>query len=300
MMLLMNILQYLQIAVLALIQGAAELLPVSSSAHVILAQRLMGMDPSRPEQVFLLVMLHTGTMFAVLVYFWPRWRRLWNAKAENPGEPSPRRQFLKMVILATAVTGIVGLGLKIFIEQVILVGVFKYPKGEVEELFKILPLVAAALAAAGLVILVAGMRESATTGNRLTTWASFWVGLVQGFCLPFRGFSRSGATISTGLFCGVSRSLSEDFSFALAVVLTPPVQVYSVYKLLKEHKLTSDTIENILVPGLVGMIFSFGAGLLALRFLSAVLERGRWKYFGYYCLGAAVVVLGAHFLLHSS
>ncbi len=296
-MVLMNIVHYLQIALLALIQGAAELLPVSSSAHVILAQRLMGMDPSRPEQVFLLVMLHTGTMFAVLVYFWPRWRRLWNAKAENPGEPTPRRQFLKMVILATAVTGVIGLGLKFFIEQVILVGFLKYPKGEVEELFKHLPLVAAALAAVGLVILVAGRRESATTGDRLTSWASFWIGAVQGLCLPFRGFSRSGATISTGLFCGVSRSLSEDFSFALALVLTPPVQVYSVYKLLKTHELSSATIGEILVPGLVGMVFSFGAGLLALRFLSAVLERGRWKYFGYYCLAAAVVVFGAHFII---
>jgi undecaprenyl-diphosphatase len=296
-MVLMNIVHYLQIALLALIQGAAELLPVSSSAHVILAQRLMGMNPSRPEQVFLLVMLHTGTMFAVLVYFWPRWRRLWNAKAENPGEPTPRRQFLKMVILATAVTGVIGLGLKIFIEQVIMVGFLKYPKGEVEELFKHLPLVAAALAAVGLVILAAGKRESATTGDRLTSRASFWIGAIQGLCLPFRGFSRSGATISTGLFCGVSRSLSEDFSFALALVLTPPVQVYSVYKLLKTHELSSATIGDILVPGLVGMVFSFGAGLLALRFLSTVLERGRWKYFGYYCLAAAVVVFGAHFLI---
>ncbi len=296
-MFLMNIVHYLQIAVLALIQGAAELLPVSSSAHVILAQRLMGMDPSRPEQVFLLVMLHTGTMFAVLVYFWPRWRQLWNSQAVNRGEPSPRSQFLKMVILATAVTGVIGLGLKLFIEQVILVGLLKYPKGEVEELFKHLPLIATALAAVGVVILFAGKRESATTGDRLSGKASFWIGLVQGLCLPFRGFSRSGATISTGLFCGVSRSLSEDFSFALAVVLTPPVQVYSVYKLLKAHALSSVTTGEILVPGVVGMVFSFGAGLLALRFLSAVLEKGKWSYFGYYCLAAAIVIIGAHFLI---
>jgi undecaprenyl-diphosphatase len=297
MMFLMDIIHYLQIAVLALIQGAAELLPVSSSAHVILAQRLMGMDPSKPEQVFLLVMLHTGTMFAVLVYFWPRWKRLWNAKAADPRESSPRRQFLKMVILATAVTGVVGLGLKTFIEKVILVGLLKYPNGEVEELFKHLPLIAAALAAVGLVILAAGRRESSTTGDRLSGKASIWIGVVQGLCLPFRGFSRSGATISTGLFCGVSRSLSEDFSFALAVVLTPPVQAYSIYKLLKVHALSDAMISETLVPGLVGMVLSFGAGLVALRFLSAALERGRWKYFGYYCLAAALVVLGAHFLI---
>jgi len=296
----MNIVHYLQIALLALIQGAAELLPVSSSAHVILAQRVMGMDPSRPEQVFLLVMLHTGTMFAVLIYFWPRWRRLWNSKAENSGELMPGRQFLKMVILATAVTGVIAIGLKFFIEQVILVGLLKYPKGEVEELFKHLPLIAAALAAVGLVILAAGARESATTGGRLTGRATVWIGAVQAFCLPFRGFSRSGATISTGLFCGLSRSLSEDFSFALALVLTPPVQAYSIYKLLKVHALSTITLRDILVPSLVGMAFSFAAGLLALRFLSAVLERGRWKYFGYYCLAAAVVVCGAHFLIRSA
>jgi undecaprenyl-diphosphatase len=56
-------------------------------------------------------------------------------------------------------------------------------------------------------------------------------------------------------------------------------------------------LEDILVPALVGMVFSFAAGLLSLRFLSAVLERGRWKYFGYYCLVAAVVVYAAHFLI---
>jgi undecaprenyl-diphosphatase len=292
----MGPLHYLQIALLALIQGAAELLPVSSSAHVILAQRVMGMDPSRPEQVFLLVMLHTGTMFAVLVYFWPRWRRLWGAKTAAAGETASLRQFLTLLILATAVTGVVALGLKFVIENVILVGLLKRPKGEVEELFKHLPIVAAGLAAVGVLILAAGGRDSTNTG-RLNGWSAVWIGLVQGFCVPFRGFSRSGATISTGLLRGVSRALCEDFSFALAIVLTPPAQAYSVYKLLKAHELSRSTLMEVLVPGLVGMVFSFIAGFLALRFLSAVLERGRWKYFGFYCLAMAAVIMAANFLL---
>jgi undecaprenyl-diphosphatase len=299
----MDFVRYLQIAVLALIQGAAELLPVSSSAHVILAQRVMGMDPSQPPQVFLLVMLHTGTMFAVIVYFWPRWRRVLTAPADAPRsqapawERAPRWRFVKMLVLATACTGVLGLGLKVFIEEVILVRLLAYRKGEIEELFKHLPLIAAALVAVGLFILAAGSRETAAEGGSLSIGATIWIGLVQGLCLPFRGFSRSGATISTGLFCGVSRSLSEDFSFALAVVLTPPVQVYSVYKLLKAERLSTATATEELLPGLVGMVFSFAAGLVALRFLSAVLEKGRWRYFGYYCLLAAAVVFGAHFFL---
>src|SRR5690348_7856077 len=91
---------YLQTLLLAVIQGAAELLPVSSSAHVIFAEKLMGLDPSSPEMVFLLVMLHTGTMFAVLVYFWPRWRRLLFQKpaAEASGFLA-RHHFITMVVL---------------------------------------------------------------------------------------------------------------------------------------------------------------------------------------------------------
>src|SRR4249920_974655 len=108
---------YLKVFVLALIQGAAELLPVSSSAHVILAQKLMGLDPSRPSMVFLLIMLHTGTMFAAIVYFWSGWK----AKL-FPSQPSPDSgmNFLGMIVLATAVTGVLGLGLQYFIERIVL------------------------------------------------------------------------------------------------------------------------------------------------------------------------------------
>ena len=64
----------LKILVLSIIQGAAELLPVSSSAHVIVAEKIMGLDPTAPAMTLLLVMLHTGTMFAVIAYFWKDWR----------------------------------------------------------------------------------------------------------------------------------------------------------------------------------------------------------------------------------
>jgi len=69
----------LYILILAFVQGLAELLPVSSSAHVVVVEKLLGLDPSSPAMTLLLVMLHTGTMFAVIVYFWSQWR-------EAPGE----------------------------------------------------------------------------------------------------------------------------------------------------------------------------------------------------------------------
>jgi undecaprenyl-diphosphatase len=309
---------YIQILILALIQGAAELLPVSSSAHVILAAKLMGYeDTSSSDFVFMLVMLHTGTMFAVLYYFWPRWRRLLSAKSDSvpmtnhspfTAPPSPsvglvRGQFFKMIALATACTGVLGLGLKLFIEKVVLVKMLGREKGEVEDLFKSLPLMGAALFLVGLFIIFAGLaarrREARglSGAKQITPRVSIWIGLVQGLCLPFRGFSRSGATISTALCAGVDRMLAEDFSFALAVVITPSVIVLELYRLLTTHhsSLTNnDThLADLLLPGMVGMVFSFGAGLVALHILSAALEKGRWKYFGYYCILFSLVVLYA-------
>jgi undecaprenyl-diphosphatase len=286
---------YLQILLLAIIQGAAELLPVSSSAHVIVTAKFLGLKPSSPDFVFLLIMLHTGTMFAVIVYFWPRWRRLL-FRDPAPDAP-PRSHFLKGIVLATVCTGILGLGLKYLIEDVVLPRVLHQPKGEIEQLFESLPLIAASLFAVGVFIIVAGLRETKSETTTVSVPSAVWVGLVQGLCLPFRGFSRSGATISTALLCGVARPLAEDFSFALAVVLTPPLIVRQALKLLKtEDRLTGPRLLELLAPGLVGMLFSFLAGLVALKVLSAVLEKGRWRYFGYYCLLAAAGVLtAAHF-----
>jgi len=305
----MNEINYIQILILALIQGAAELLPVSSSAHVILAAKLMGLKPRSSDFIFLLVMLHTGTMFAVIYYFWPRWRWLFSRNSKSPltahDSPYPgfsRGQFLKMIVVATACTGALGYGLKIFIERIVLIGMLHHEKAEVEDLFDDLYLIAASLFVVGILIIIAGlaaMRSGArqnTNPAPLSARTSVWIGLIQGLCLPFRGFSRSGATISMALLCGTERKLAEDFSFALAVVLTPPVIGRALYRLLRDPNWTSDTrLIDLIMPGLVGMVFSFIAGLLALKILSAALEKGHWKYFGYYCIFASLVVLAAAF-----
>ncbi len=282
--------EFYQVLILALIQGAAELLPVSSSAHVILAQMLMGFDPSSPRQVFLLIMLHTGTMFAAVVYFWSRWKR---ALFPTPASPGSGLRFLVMIVLATAVTGYLGLGLQYVIERVVLERLLGHPQGEVEQLFKSLPLIGAALLTAGLVILVSSRFDQAGPGKELTPVRAVWIGLVQAFCLPFRGFSRSGATISVGLMCGLPRRFAEEFSFALAVALTPPVIVRQTWKLFHSPEAANAHLLGLLWPGLIGMGLSFLSGLAALRLLSAVLERGRWAFFGVYCLVFAVVVFFA-------
>ncbi len=287
---------FFQIAVLAVIQGLAELLPISSSAHVIFVQRLMGLDPGSPQMTFLLVMLHTGTMFAVLVYFWPRWKPILFATGRPGSFSGSGLEFVKRVILATVVTGILGLALKVLIERVILMGILKHPQAEVEELFRNLPLMAGSLLAVGVLIIAAGAGEANSKRSVVGTWQSVAIGAIQGICLPFRGFSRSGATISTALFFGIRRDLAEDFSFALALLLTPPVILIELRRLLKASALSGGTLAQVTLPGMLGMVFSFLAGLVALRWLSAWLERGRWHYFGYDCIVFSVVVLLGHWL----
>jgi undecaprenyl-diphosphatase len=288
-----------QVILLAIVQGLAELLPVSSSAHVVVTEKLLGLDPSSPPMTLLLVMLHTGTMFAVIVYFWKRWRDTYFRSVEAFKSVAIR------IIVATVLTGIIGEAIIKFIEKTSFRGV---PHAEIENLFSHLELIAPALAVAGILILIAGLRErtpehgapsahSTSSTDQLTIQQSSIIGAVQGLCLPFRGFSRSGATISAGMLVGVERLTAEAFSFALAVVLTPPVVARELLRLLHaEKEIGSSVITSSLGFSVLGAVFSFAAGLLALRWLSQWLEAGRWYLFGIYCLVAAAAVFYLHHL----
>jgi undecaprenyl-diphosphatase len=279
----------LKVIVLAIVQGLAELLPISSSAHVIVAEKLMGLDPADPSMTLLLVMLHTGTMVAVVVYFWHRWRETYFKNA------AAFKRFAGLVILATALTAVIGEVIIKIVERTVLSGL---PHAEIEDLFGHLEVIAPALAAAGVLILFAAIMErrkmSPGTSDLSARQAGF-IGAVQGLCLPFRGFSRSGATISVGMLAGVTKSRAESFSFALAVVLTPPVVVRELMRLIHAQKIEGTSqLTAAVAPSLLGAVFAFFSGLIALKWLSQWLERGRWYLFGIYCLMAAAAVACMH------
>ena len=281
----------LKVIVLAIVQGLAELLPVSSSAHVVVTEKLLGLDPSSPPMTLLLVMLHTGTMLAVIVYFWPRWRDTWFRSSVA------FRAFAVQVVVATFFTALIGAAIVKIIEKTLWRNV---PHAQIEDLFSHLELIAPALAAAGVLIVIAGIFErrhpaaALSPGYDLNTPRAGLIGAVQGLCLPFRGFSRSGATISTALLLGVLKSRAEAFSFALAVVLTPPVVVREALRLLHAVHGRGADLRSAALESVLGALVAFLAGLLALRWLSRWLEGGRWYWFGIYCLVAA----GAVMLLH--
>jgi undecaprenyl-diphosphatase len=297
---------FLQVIILAVVQGLAELLPVSSSAHVVVAEKLMGLDPSLPQMTLLLVMLHTGTMFAVIAFFWKTWKKAYFSST------AAFKQFAVLVMWATLLTGIVGEAIKKVIEKTLFHGA---EKAEIEQLFSRLDLIAPALAAAGLLILIAGLLErrhhtssvsnsagDGALGNSartLTFRQAGWMGMTQGLALPFRGFSRSGSTISVGMLVGATKERAERFSFAMAVLLTPPVVAIEALRLQKASHAAllagaPIDLKGSLLFCLLGMVFSFVAGLVALKWLSSWLENGRWYLFGIYCLVASGIVFYLH------
>lgn len=277
------------VILLAIVQGLAELLPVSSSAHVIVAAELLHENMSTPNNALLLVLLHTGTMFAVIVYFWRRWMHDIFASWER------FYWFVKLIFVSSLLSGLVFVPVNKLVERVLSRG---GQHADIEALFNKLNWIAPALALAGVLILCAGLREvrrpeteaDKSAVRRGIHWLDAIVmGILQGFAIPFRGFSRSGVTISGGLLTGGERTEIEWYSFAMVVVITPLAIAWELRRVYKTAHLSGYGVHwgPALTPGIVGMIFSFAAGLLALKWLSRWLENGRWYWFGIYCLFAA-------------
>jgi undecaprenyl-diphosphatase len=277
----------IHVIILALVQGLTELLPVSSSAHVIVTAALLHENMSTPANALLLVLLHTGTMFAVIAYFWRRWREEFFASWDRFW------RFFRLLFSSCLLSGIVAVPIILVVGRIL--GTPGHP-AQIEVLFSKLNWIAPALAAAGLLILWAGLREARRPEaqpaqpwhpEKIGRVHAAVMGILQGLAIPFRGFSRSGATISGGLLGSGERSAMESFSFAMAVAITPLAIAREVWRLHKAATAAHAGFSGGLSTGALGMVFAFLAGLLALRWLSSWLEAGRWYWFGIYCLVAA-------------
>lgn len=286
---------WVDVVILSVIQGLAELLPVSSSAHVILVAKLLHEDMSTPANALLLVMLHTGTMFAVIIYFWRQWVGTFFSSW------AAFYRFARMVFVACFMSGVVAFPLMKLIGHILSHGA---QPAEVEALFNKLNWIAPALAAVGLLIIWAGLREarnpipqSDKVPHGVSWIQAIIMGILQGVAIPFRGFSRSGSTISGGLLADGDRRPVESFSFAIVVAITPLAIAREFHRSLRADAYAGAHLNmaSTLAPSLLGMVCAFIAGLVALKWLSRWLEQGRWYWFGIYCLAASIVVAALYF-----
>ncbi len=249
----------LHVVALGLLQGVAELLPISSSAHVILLQKFLGYDPSSAEMLFVLVMLHAGTMGAVIH------RYVLGSRSLHAVRPA---------ILATLLT-LCGAAL-------IKYGLAFFWHTEIELLFRQTTFISYGLLAVGLMMLCLPRHEGS---KEVTMPSACAIGAIQVVSAALRGFSRSGATISMALFLGIKRQYAEDFSFLLALLLTPFVLVHEIHRLWALGALSWPLVEM----GMLGALVAYGSGFVALRFLSQLIATDRFRYFGIYCLLFAIV-----------
>ncbi|MFH1269760.1 MAG: undecaprenyl-diphosphate phosphatase [Candidatus Omnitrophota bacterium] len=242
----------LKYIILGIIQGLTEFLPVSSSGHLVIIQRLFGMTE---EAVAVSVALHLGTVLALVIFFFKDILNLFR-----------NIKLMSYIVIVTLITGVIGISGKDFFERL-----FSSPR-----------LVAVALIITG-IILILTKRLMEKRRDTLNIKDAFILGLTQGIAI-IPGISRSGTTISTLLFRGLDRQTAFRFSFLASI----PAVFGAVILEAKDIGLACNIGAGNLV---IGFIFSLLTGLLSLGILKAILSKAKLHYFGYYCIIIAVITL---------
>ena len=284
-----------QAIVLAIVQGLGEFIPISSSGHLIIVRRLLGWNELSPSgELTFDVALHFGTLLSVLFYFRRTWFQIVRAALGGkvvrfseagsadtnlaPEEQKEERLLLWFLAIATIPGAIAG----------------KLLEHSAEDYFREhIVLIAAALI---VVALLMWLGEKAGSLSKPLTRISFAdsliVGLAQAFAL-IPGVSRSGSTITAGLFRGMTREAAVRFSFLLS---TP---IIAGAALLKAHELHKEGLPaGMHAPFLVGILVSALVGYAAIAWLIRYLQSNSLRAFIIYRIVAGVVVIGLAFAMH--
>lgn len=268
---------YLQAIILGLVQGVTEFLPVSSSGHLAIMQNFLGFG-SMEEHLLFDVLLHMGTLDAVLFAYWgdisglcAEGVTLLGARKPKRGEKPDalRRRLLLLLILAT-----LPLVAAVFL------------KDAVEALYSNTFFIGFALLATGGLLFAADrMGRGGKNERNVTIGEALIVGLSQAVA-TVPGLSRSGTTIATGMFCGFERSFAVRFSFLLSI---PAVLGANVLTLIDAVRAG---IDSALLPVyLTGVLAAFVSGFFAISLLRILVQKNRFGNFSYYCWGAGLVTL---------
>ena len=262
----------ISIIILGIIQGIAEFLPISSSAHLIIFRDLFGIASSMSKEMELTfdVALHLGTLLAIFVFFFKDFIKM-ITKGFTKGLKDDDGKILWYLVIATIPAGIAG----VLFEEVI--------ENAIRSNFIIIAL---SLAIVGVIIYLADKySKSNKTIKSMNLKDAIIIGCSQVFAL-IPGFSRSGTTIAAGRLLGINREDAAKLSFYLSA---PVVCGAVALKLLKSSTWT--IIGANALPFIVGILTSFVIGLLCIKFLLKYLNNHNFKAFMIYRLLLAIVVI---------
>lgn len=273
----MNTFGFGQAILLGIVQGLTEFLPISSSGHLAILQRWLSLDAGGSEMLLFDVVVHVGTLGAVLFVFRSAirlfLRRLRREAQPTWTKPRPAWRFLCLGAVAVVLTAVIGLAFKDSFQAAF-----------------------SSLRTVGVCLLVTGFMLAATMktsrGRRgwgqLRLWQAILVGIVQGLAI-LPGISRSGATICLATYCGWRRRWAAEFSFLIAV---PAILGATLIQVRDTMHLPVEPLNAIAWgPILVGGSVSLLVGIVALKLLLHVVRRGRLHYFAIYCWLVGILTL---------
>jgi undecaprenyl-diphosphatase len=241
---------FLDAVISGIVQGVTEFLPVSSSGHLVILHNLLGL---KEPQIGFDIFLHVGTLAAIFIVFW----------RDIVGIFTIKKGIGFYLLLATLVTGIFAL----------------FFGKRIEAAFSNVKIVAVMLMITGAWLILGGFLRYGSEGVSATK--ALLIGLAQGIAI-IPGISRSGATISTGMFLGLSGPSAARFSFLLAI----PAIIGAFLLKIKDIG-----VEGFNAVYFIGLITSCIVGILSLKLLLRMLHRNRFHVFGVYCIIVGILAL---------
>jgi len=261
---------------LGLIQGIAEFLPISSSGHLAIAQRFLGLDAEVPE--FFDVLLHLGTLLAVFVAYWQDikdmvvefFRGIGDiAHRSTPTPVPPARRLILLIVIGT---------LPLFLVLPI--------HKKVQALSGSMVFIGLALIVTGFLLFACDLIRKGRKDERSATWLDAVVVGVGQAIATMPGISRSGMTITAGCFSGFERRFAVRFAFLLSIPAVLGANLLSLKDSLEAG------IDWGQVPVyLVGVVVSAVVGYLCIRLLKMIADKGRFGSFAYYCWAMGLLTL---------
>jgi undecaprenyl-diphosphatase len=253
--------QLLEMVILAIVQGIAEFLPISSSGHLVVVGALLG---ETSESAAVEIILHTGTLASILVIYWRRILMLLTSD----------RRVLPLLVVGTLPAAVIGLSIKIYAESLL--------KN---------PLLAGCmlLVTATLLWTLRRLPHGETEYPQFRWWQALAVGCFQAIAI-LPGISRSGATIFAGRLLGLRSADAVTFSFLLAIPAISGATVLAV-KDLREDGVSGDDLMLLIV----GSVIAFVVGIFALRWLIRWSRKEQLHWFAYWCAPVGVLVIALHY-----
>jgi undecaprenyl-diphosphatase len=273
-----NVLEFIEAIFLGIVQGLTEFLPVSSSGHLLLGQYFLGLDQDRFGLPFDAA-IHTGTVVAVVSFFWRDLLGMFQAflrSLRGPDFSDVQQRMAYLILVSTVPAGIIGFLFQDFFETQV-----RSPWVVVVNFVLV----------GALFIVGEAVGRKSRQASKLSFREAGMIGLAQAAALV-PGISRSGATITLGLFLGLRRDEAARFSFLMSVPITAAAALLSLGEVAGEGMSAYDALLFA-----AGSITSGVVGYLAIRFLLNYLAGHSLRAFAYYRFGVAAVVAALLVLL---